>query len=136
MGGDYNYNMNVFLIGSNLLKLYESINNSTDLRKIKKYWALKCFESVNLSNNIKLIFDEMDKNHKIGNNNFNPVLIVKIKDLSACEIDLILKRMKKIYYYIIPLILLIEDSNSYDLRLEEFREKIDKRLSRLIFIQK
>ena len=78
----------------------------------------------------------MEKNLKIGNKNFNPVLIVKIKDLSSCEIDLILKRMKKIYYYIIPLILLIEDNNSYDLRLEEFHEKIDKRLSRLIFIQK
>ena len=110
--------MNVYLIGSNILTFYLHISNSKKLKELKKYINIKTLETDKLNISLNSYFDELEKNEENYYYNRN-VLIVKNKDLSVPEVELILKRN----YFNILLLLLVEN-NSNDIRLKLIQKNI------------
>ena len=133
------YKMNIFIIGNDMKNLYDSILHPKKKNNITKCWNIKYIENgEDINSDIISYFGFLEALKKNKTQDIRETLIVKIKNMSSPEINLIVECMNKLKeaQYMPLVLLLLEEEYSDDVKIE-INEKKYKRIDpRLIFISK
>ena len=133
---DDSYKMNIFMIGKNMKKLYNFILHPKNENSIFKFWDIKYKENGEFDKNIISYFAFLEEFKKNKVPELKETLIVKIKDLSSPEINLIVENMNKLKetQYMPLVLLLLEDNYLNDNEIKINTKKYKRIDPRLIFI--
>ena len=130
---EYEYGMNVKIIGPNTKKFYEIIKKSKALKTIKKYWTIK-YEEGETIKNLDIYFNELEKNKSDENKTkiIKETLIVKVNSINDNEVNEIIKRMDKLeetHYMPLVLLLIVNYNDDANIVIDKTEyEDIDPRL--------
>ena len=132
------YKMNVFLIGNNMFEFYNMISIPKNDNSIFNYWKFKYMADGQINTNINFYFDYLETLKKNKTPDIRETLLVKIKNMSSPEVNLIVEKMnnlKETQY--MPLVLLLhEEEFSSGVKLEIDEKKYKRIDPRLILITK
>ena len=139
------FGMNIFVFGDKILNFYNIISK-IDIKNniksiIKQYWDFDYKETEQLHNYISPYFENLKKKQSEDLTIKNrETLIVKIKNLSGSDVDLILDRMNKLgQTHLMPLVLFLIDDNHIsesEMKIQIDKKKYKKVDERLIFLAK
>ena len=131
--------MHVKCIGRNIQAFYDEFRKSNTLKKIIKYWDIDPLQKIEVTTQINNYFDIL-KNYEddINNKDINirECLVLKINNIFAPEVDILLDRMNQLSErHYMPLVLILVEKLSkkiININIEKY-EQIDPRY---IFFEK
>ena len=129
------YKMDVFVIGRNISKFFFFISHQNKENSIVKFWEFKLIEDGDVDYKIESYFSFLEELIKNKMQDIKQTLLIKVKNISSPEINLIIEKMNNLKEkQNMPLVLLLlEENYSKNLKLEIDTKKYKRIDPRLFF---
>ena len=133
-----NFDMNVQLIGEGMIDFFNIIKSSSRYKTIKDYWTFEYEEGISINEQLQNYFNKLENEKEKKNNDMKESLILKVNNLKDDIIEKMIEKMDKLEEtYFMPLVLILyENKDEKDQKIEIDEDKYQNIEPRLIFIEK